>query len=502
MDSDGTHTDTRRWFVREPHLIFFLIMTGCLSFCTTPTQLGTSQYVLELAVGELGGTPADNQVQKRGAQIQSIMDTISLACVLPMLSFYGALADVRGRLLIMRIAACAFFLSGVMIVATSVVGEPGSWLKMSVLYGASVVEGLGGSARVLIIASTAYLVDHTLPYERAEVLAYANIIYTFGQMAGPLVLGYVAKLTTNIFMLTVCMSLTVVLIVMLFGMEEQKSHADVAMPPLRQLFNPLHALPTLFPFLRRDASPPTKSTRTQRLFVFYMFGVGLMMTVSDGLWNRNRTLYTAHEFGWRTFQNGIYTAVMTGTSVASIALIAPLVSRWIEHRRKAPAKEEEIVVVPDAETQPLLGSANALAPSDNDTGKSPAIDMQSVEFLFPVIPGLANCASYGVMAITRSSPLFTTVAALRPLMSFSQPFLVSLQTRCVPTTEMGNYFAASSLLTGLLGIVETILTQAIYRATIDTMPNAILMIESAFGLLTAATAIAVMLWVRRVNAQW
>jgi hypothetical protein len=216
-----------------------------------------------------------------------------------------------------------------------------------ILVGA-VFDGLGGSFIASMAISHSYAADCTPSSQRSVVFGYFHGCLFTGIALGPIVGGYIIKMTGDIltifYLAAACHILFILLLIFVIPESvpktrqmtaREKHREDVESRPsaswtrrLRNfnLFEPLKILygPGASPAVRRNLIM-LASTDT------IVFGVGMGAAVVI-------LLYSNYAFGWNQLEQATFITIMNSSRVSCLLILLPLLTTWYRRRHPTPPR--------------------------------------------------------------------------------------------------------------------------------------------------------------------
>lgn len=373
----------------------------------------------------------------------------------------GALSDRYGRKPLIVVTSIGTIAGEIIFIFAAVFPET---FPLSTLLLSYALDGATGSFILAMALSHAYATDCTSPGTRNVAFGYFHASLFTGIAIGPILAGYIVKLTGQI--VVVFYTLTAVHVVfvlfLIFVIPESLSksrqkkardlHADrvTQRGPNGDWINQLRSLNILAPLKTLYPTGPGTSPALRWNLILLcvvdtiIFGVGMSsMTVV--------VIYVRQQFGWETFESGRFMTIANSAKVGVLMIALPVVTRLVRGK-------------PQAAHQKNTGC---------DTFDLSVI---RVAILFDTLGFLG-------FALARSGGIFTLAGVLAAAGGVGSPTLQSALTKHVPEERTGQLLGATSLLHCLARIIAPALFSAIFSATAKSFPQAVFVcLGSTFGL--------------------
>lgn len=377
----------------------------------------------------------------------------------------GALSDRYGRTLLLSITSCGIVMGEII---TIIAGNyPNTFPVNWILLGFA-VDGLCGSFVCSMAISNAYATDCTSPAKRNIAFGYFHGCLFTGIALGPILAGLLVRATgspLSIFYISLGIHLFFILVVALLvpeSLSKQRQLAARARHDQEKTANnsssdwidQLRAVNLLEPLKILWPRGPGSSSALRRNLVFLaavdttIFGVAMgSMTVV--------IIYTNYQFGWGTFESGMFLSIINSCRVICLIVVLPLVTKYVRGR-------------PGATKQRSSGS---------DTFDLAVI---RVAVFFDTVGFLGY-------TLARTGSMMTLSGAIASIGGIGSPTLQSALTKHVPADRTGQLLGASGLLHALARVVAPTIFNGIYLATVGKFT------QTVFVCLTCTFAIAFVL---------
>ncbi|KAL1305920.1 hypothetical protein AAFC00_004063 [Neodothiora populina] len=373
----------------------------------------------------------------------------------------GALSDRYGRTKILSLTSIGTIAGEVITILAAKYPEKVAvnWILVGFA-----VDGICGSFIAAMAISNAYATDVTAPAKRNIAFGYFHGCLFTGIAIGPILAGLIVKQTGNplsIFYISLGVHLWFVLFVFLIipeSLSKQRQHAarhrhhqektmagssSDWIDQLRAI-NLLGPLKILWP--RGEGSSPA----LRRNLVFLaavdtiLFGVAMgSMTVV--------IIYTNYQFGWGSFESGVFLSIVNTCRVTCLVLVLPLITRYV--RGKASSVRQRS--------------------SGSDT-----FDLTVIR-----VAVFFDTLGYLGYALARTGPLMILSGSIASIGGIGSPTLQSALTKHVPADRVGQLLGASGLLHALARVIAPTIFNAIYSATVGKFTQTVFVcLASTFGL--------------------
>lgn len=409
------------------------------------------------------------EVQSRVATFKLLMSLISgtlAAIVSPKL---GALSDRYGRIPMIIIVNSGMIINEfITILAASFPHIVSVWW---LLFGA-IFDGVGGSFVATMALSHSYAADCTPSNKRNIVFGYFHGCFYAGIAAGPVLSGYLIKVTNNmITMFYLALGCHIFFVLMLiFAIPEsvpksrqlrtrQEHHERAFGQQTLTWFAKLRFLNILQPLVILYGSSVSTSVRRNLILLSstdtIVFGLGMGASTIV-------LLYSNYMFGWDTWGQSQFTSIVNSCRVSSLLVILPIVTHWY---RKRQARRSHI------HSQMETGNDNE--PKGTDT----------FELTIIRIAIFADMIGFLSYAISPTGGLFTLAGAITSVGGTASPTMQAALTKHVPKENVGQLLGAMGLLHSLGRAIGPLVFTGIYAATVGIFPQAyFLLLAVCFGI--------------------
>jgi MFS family permease len=372
---------------------------------------------------------------------------------------FGSLSDRYGRKPILIASSLGTMLGETVTIFAANFPEtfPSSLLLLGFAF-----DGLLGSFILAMSVSNAYITDNTTPQMRTVAFGYLHACLFAGIALSPLLAGLLVKLSGQI-VIVFCVAIAVhicFIIYMTFIVPEslskerqeeaRKKHAleHVRSGPEWDLVNSIRAMNILEPLkILYPTGPGTTAALRQNLVLLasvdtIVFGVA--MGVLQVL-----ILYLNYQFGWTTYNSGIFISIVNTSRVLGLVVVLPLITHFF--RSKKTVRHDK-------------------GCDEFDLG------MLRLAIFFDTVGFLGY-------TLARTGPLFTLSGIAASLGGIGSPTLQSALTKHVSADRTGQLLGALGLLHALARIVSPTVFGIIYAATVGTFTQTVfLCLTATFGL--------------------
>lgn len=463
------------FWILGPFLLMALAFGGVIAPKTNLIlELVCREYIAEMRTGVPGFTmvPVDfggDNDQCRIPEVQarvsifnlwgSIIAGVLCAITAPKL---GALSDRYGRRPILMLTSFGTILGEIITIIAATYPEtfPVDLLLISYAF-----DGLTGSFIVAMAMANSYATDSTPANLRNVAFGYFHGCLFTGIALGPILAGYVVKLTGKIvyiFYMLTAVHLFFVSFIALFVPESlskkrqllaRQKHKEAAQEagPEWDWINQLRALNILEPLkVLWPTGPGTTPALRRNLIVLaavdtIVFGVamGSMQVV---------IIYTNYMFGWKTFEAGRFMTIANSARVFCLIVVLPVVTRLVRGKHD---------------------------PNRKNNGCD-LFDLSVIRFAV-----LFDTIGYLGYSLVRSDQanLFILSGVVAAIGGVGSPTLQSSLTKHVPSDKTGQLLGASGLLHALARVIGPTIFNAIYAATVGKFTQTVFVCLCAtFGL--------------------
>lgn len=432
------------------------------------------EYIADRMVSEPGFTmlPVDfNGGNNRQCQIPEVSSRASLftglatiiAGILSAIASpkLGALSDRYGRKPLIVVTSMGTIAGEIIFIFAAVFPET---FPLSGLLLSYALDGATGSFILAMALSHAYATDCTSPGTRNVAFGYFHASLFTGIAIGPILAGYIVKLTGKIvvvfYILTAVHVIFVLFLMFIIPESLSKSrqkkarelHADRVSQrgPNGDWINQLRALNILAPLKTLYPTGPGTSPALRWNLILLcavdtiIFGVGMSsMTVV--------IIYVRQQFGWETFESGRFMTIVNSARVLMLLILLPAVTRLVRGKPQASHR------------------------------KNTGCDTYDLTIIRVAV--LFDALGFLGFTLSRSGGMFTVSGVVAALGGVGPPTLQAALTKHVPEERTGQLLGATSLLHCLARVVAPAVFNAIFSATARSFPQAVFVcLGATFGL--------------------
>lgn len=372
----------------------------------------------------------------------------------------GVLSDRYGRTKIIALATFGTFMGE--IVTVLVAARPDIFPLNYLLLGAT-LDGLFGSVTTAVALTQSYAADCIPPERRNVAFGYFHGVLFTGIALGPLIAGYIIKLTHNVLIVfySVLGCQLIFLVCITFFVpesvsKERREHsrrarelqllADSGTRTIWDNLNPLNLLKPLSilfpPKVKSKSIQPSEKNNLyalrRNLIILSaidtsIFGVA-MGTMGVLI------IYAEYMFGWGNFESSMLVSLASSVRVVVLLVVLPTVTRLI---RGPP------------------------------TGKTHNTGSDTLDIVLIRISVLFDMLGYIGYCVARSGPMLMLSGATAAMGALASPTLQSSLTKHVPADKTGQLLGAIGLLHALARIVAPTIFNLIYSMTVATVPQTV-----------------------------
>lgn len=382
---------------------------------------------------------------------------------------FGALSDQYGRLRLLCLGTLGILLQEIVVICVATWPDKLSvnWVLLGFMF-----DGLGGSFIAAMAISYAYASDCTSPQRRNVVFAWYQSALFGGIALGPILGGYIVKLTgkiLNVFYIALGLHTTFVLFLFLVvpeslskerqlaARQKKKDAIDSVETPLQDEHsylvafirkfiksgNLLEPLSILWP-TGKGTNPAVRRNLVLIAAVdTTMFGVAMgSLTVV--------LLYVELEFGWSTYETSIFVSIVNTCRAFALIVLLPIAIRLLR------------------------------GPQGKVVGRSSGSDKVDLGIIRAAI--LFDVLGYVGYTLVRRGELFILCGAAASLGGIGSPTLQAALTKHVPHDRTGQVLGAVGLLHASARVVAPTVFSLIYAKTVDKFRQTVFVcLAATFG---------------------
>ncbi|KAM3582967.1 hypothetical protein VKS41_004723 [Umbelopsis sp. WA50703] len=351
---------------------------------------------------------------------------LTSVAVLVTAGWFGEESDYRGRLFVLRIAPIGMVLSTALMI---VVAKYQAYVGISLIFLAPIIKGVLAGEHIVFSAFQAYISDATTPQERTLYMSFMMATLYSGLAAGPIVGSWLIMATDSImsvFYANITAEFLFFLYV-LFLVPESNPYVGTHSNKKRKTFiERLNIFSALHIIVR------TTPQHASRYALWFMTSIMFMTTM---IMLPPTLLYAMLKFSWTAYEGGFYMSMQSFTKLLVLVIVLPIVTRIFKRKNQSRSKD----ILYDAWMMRIGYAIDAF--------------------------GLI------LMATAPDVPTFYGAGAIQSISMVAQPSTKSLLTVLVKPNEVGELFGAISVVDAVAGIISQFFVNALYAATVKTMPN-------------------------------
>ncbi|KAG7287911.1 hypothetical protein NEMBOFW57_007429 [Staphylotrichum longicolle] len=404
----------------------------------------------------------------------------------------GSLSDRYGRKRMMIFCSVGGILSEIVTILAAKYPEtvPYQWMLLGAFF-----DGLTGSFTAGSVLSHAYTSDCTPPSKRGVAIGYLHSCLFTGLAFGPLIAGYLVEWTGSLlsifYILLGCHVFFVLFMAFVIpeSLSKKQQHqardkynaeqealgpppecaglATSRIPFARQIgrsfhtirtSNPLAPLEILFP-----TGPGTKQLRRNFLVLAFIDMVTLGAAMSAGT---VIVMYVEYMFEWGNLESSRFISMISMVRVVTLVGILPLIN-YIFRKRPAARRQR-------------------LEPSPPAAEKNRGADELDIWILRVAL--LSDVIGVTGYVFARSGPVFVASAVVTAFGGLGSATIQAAVSKHVPPERVGQMLGAIGLLHSLARILAPIIFNQLYAATVETFPQAFMVLLAVlFGITLAAS---------------
>ncbi|KAI8577936.1 hypothetical protein K450DRAFT_282082 [Umbelopsis ramanniana AG] len=369
-----------------------------------------------------------------------------MAIVLLTAGWFGEESDFRGRLFVIRTSAVGMILYTAMII---LVAEYQDVVGIIPIFIAPILKGLLAGEHTVFSAFNAYISDATDPRDRTLYMSFIMATMFSGLAVGPLLGSWVIQQTgslVNIFYINLVGDIGYLLYALFILPESNPFVGQHSTKKRKTIKESLNIFSALHIIVR------TRPAHANRYALYQMATIMFLITI---IMIPPTLLYAMLKFGWTAYEGGFYMSMSSFVRLIALMVLLPILTRLF--KRPGQSRRNDILF---------------------------DVWMMRAGYLVDAV-GLA------LLAMVPTGGTFYAAGAIQALSMIAQPSTRSLLTMLVKPTEIGELFGAISVVDAFAGIVSQFCVNALYAATVKTMPGLTFYFCAFVALLTSLTAFLV-----------
>jgi hypothetical protein len=440
----------------------------CHDYLRKHPSLSTPRQVFSLEPGDECRIPEIQRVVATFKLCISIISGVLAAITAPKV---GALSDRYGRTrMLAYVNGGAILHEWITILAARFPSTISyHWLLLGAVF-----DGLCGSHITSMAIAHSYAADCTPSSSRNVVFGYFHGFLFTGIALGPILAGYIIKITGDIitmfYLASACHIFFFLMLVFVIPESVPRSRQRETREKYRReslsqgsptwkaqlrnfnLFEPLKIL--------YAPSSPREVRRNLMLLAAtdtVVFGVGMSANVVI-------LLYSNYRFGWDQWEQAKFTSIVNSCRVTYLIVVLPLVTKWYRSRHPASRSRPATPATP-----------GGLEGTDH---------FELAVIRFAIFADMAGFFSY---ALSSAGASFILSGAIASIGGIGSPTMQAALTKHVPKDSIGQLLGAMGLLHAIARVLGPTFFMGIYAATVGSFPQAYffiltLMFGVAFGI--------------------
>lgn len=404
----------------------------------------------------------------------------------------GSLSDRYGRKRMMIFCSIGGILSEIVTILAAKFPEtvPYQWMLLG-----SFFDGLTGSFTAGSVLSHAYTSDCTPPSKRGVAIGYLHSCLFTGLAFGPLIAGYLVEWTGSLlsifYILLGCHVFFVLFMAFVIpeslskrqrrlAREKHKAKQEALgpapdcaglatsrIPFARQISRSIHSIKTSNPLAPLEilfpTGPGTEQLRRNFLVLAFIDMVTLGAAMSAGT---VIVMYVEYMFEWGNLESSRFISMTSMVRVVILVGILPMINYFF---RKRPAARRQ-----------------RLDPNAPVMEKNRGADELDIWILRVAL--LSDVLGVTGYVFARSGPVFVASAVVTAFGGLGSATIQAAVSKHVPPERVGQMLGAIGLLHSLARILAPIIFNQLYAATVETFPQAFMVLLAVlFGLTLAAS---------------
>lgn len=433
----------------EVNLVLALI---CHDYLKKHPSLSNPSTVFSLEPSDECRIP---EIQRAVATFKLCISIVSGILVVIVAPRVGALSDRYGRTRMLAYVNAGQILNELITILAARFPETVSfhWLLLGAIF-----DGLCGSFITSMALAHSYAADCTPSSSRNVIFGYFHGFLFSGIAIGPVLAGYIIKVTGDIismfYLASSCHLLFFLMLVFVIPESVPRYRQHAAREKYRREslsqgssswksklrnFNLLEPLNILY----APNSPPEVRRNLILLAATdtIVFGVGMGAAVVI-------LLYSNYRFGWDQWEQAKFTSIVNSCRVSYLIIVLPLVTK-LYRSRYTPAR-----------SRPISPGPSGLEGTDS---------FELAVIRFAIFADSVGFLSYGLSA---SGTTFTLSGVIASIGGIGSPTMQAALTKHVPKESIGQLLGAMGLLHAMARVVGPTLFMGIYAATVKVFPQA------------------------------
>ncbi|KAF2421191.1 MFS general substrate transporter [Tothia fuscella] len=394
------------------------------------------------------------EVQRRVSIFKLAMSAISGSLAAVVAPKLGELSDRYGRT---KMLVWNSFMMIIMEIITILAAQfPDTVSVYWILIGA-LFDGMGGSFIAAMAISHSFAADCTPSSQRSVVFGYFHGCLFTGIAVGPIIAGYIVKLTGDIismFYIAAGIHISFVFLLLFVVPESvpkmrqltarEKHREDIESQITATWLSNLRTFNLFAPLKILTGTGASPSVRRNLIVLAatdtIVFGVGMGAAVVI-------LLYSNYAFGWDQWEQSKFITIMNSSRVSGLLFFLPAVTHWYRRRHPPPTHGRTEV-----------------------EGVSP-FELSVIRFAI-----LADTLGFLGYALAQDGSQFLLCGAIAGIGGIASPSMQAALTKHVPKEKIGQLLGAMGLLHAVARVIGPTLFTGIYAATVSFFPRAYFMV--------------------------
>ncbi|KAI9010913.1 major facilitator superfamily domain-containing protein [Phycomyces nitens] len=456
------------WNIIVPMFLWAIVMSSSVaSLLQFFTEIYCDRYYQSNSGGLGGGLNDDNTIPIKDCAVPEVQSAVSKAlaiitflnffCALFMSGYFGRLSDRKGRTFIVRLSILGSVLGLVCLVIT---GKYQKTFGVTLLFVSPIIRGLMAGETTLMAATQAYITDTTTPSERTLIFGRMMASVYLGATIGPTLGSFIIKETGDIYYVIYFSIIAYSLIgfYTLFMPESNVLKEDDAVENGTQKYTPFWDKINIF-----SALTILMRTHTQHSSRYALPIVAAINTVLTIITAPPFLLYAMLKFGWGAYEGGLFISMFSFIRLSILIGFLPflhfLFKKWCQ---------KTIVDGPNGETS-----------AESEEKKIHHTVMFDIWMIRS--GALIEVTGLTLIGLAATALGFTSTAFFHSFSLITQPSIRSLLISFVKPSEVGELFGAIAALEAFAVMFAQISINALYSASVTTMPNLVFFVCAGFA---------------------